>query len=175
MKALIPLIAGLVAWAGSTLTSQAEASAKITDVHLCCKSCVTGVEKAVGEVPDAKATVDQDAGTVTLSGPNAATVHKAAEALVKAGYFGKTADSSVKLNAHTGATSKTVQSMTIEGVHLCCPKCVKAVDKAVKTVPGVKEQTATKGAKSFEVTGDFNQKDVMTALQQAGFTGKIAK
>ena len=175
MKLLILSLAGLVGVASSTLTSSAEVSAKLTDVHLCCKSCVTGVEKAVGEVPDAKATVDQDSGTVTLSGPDAATVHKAAGALVKAGYFGKSADSSLKLDAHTGASSKNVQSMTIEGVHLCCPKCVKAVDKAVKTVPGVKEQTATKGAKSFDVTGDFNQKDVMTALQQAGFTGKVAK
>jgi len=65
--------------------------------------------------------------------------------------------------------------LKIEGVHLCCGKCVKAVDKAVKSVPGVKEQTATKGAKSFEVTGDFNDQEVFTALQKEGLSGKIAK
>jgi len=171
--ALLP--ASLLALLVSTAAGSAEVTAKITDVHLCCKSCVTGVEKAIAEVPDAKAAVDQEAGTVTLSGPDKETVKKAAGVLVKAGYFGKTGDSGIKLEANTGAKSKTVQSMTIEDVHLCCPKCVKAVDKAVKTVPGVKEQTATKGAKSFQVTGDFNEKDVMTALQEAGLTGKVGK
>ncbi len=158
-----------------TLNSPAENSAKLTDVHLCCKSCVTGAEKAIAEVADAKAVVDQDAGTVTLSGPDKATVQKAADALVKAGYYGKSPDSGVKLDAHTGAQNKTVQSSTVEGVHLCCPKCVKAVDKAVKSVSGVKEHTATKGAKSFQVSGDFNEKDLMTALHEAGLTGKVAK
>jgi len=159
----------------STATRATEASAKITDIHLCCKGCVTGVQKALSEVPDAKATVDQDAGTVTLSGPDAATVQKAARALIEAGYFGKSSEPNVKIDAKTGAKGKTVQTLKIEAVHLCCAKCVKAVDKAVKAVPGVKEQTAIKGAKSFDVTGEFNDKDVMTALQEAGFAGRVAK
>src|SRR5260370_32967515 len=87
-----------IALAFTSLVSAADSAAKITNVHLCCKSCVTGVEKAVGAVPDAKATVDQDAGTVTLTGPDAATVQKAADALVAAGYFGKGSDSNVKLD-----------------------------------------------------------------------------
>ena len=156
-------------------SASAESIAKITDVHLCCKSCVTGVEKAIAEVPDAKAAVDQDGGTVTLSGPNAATVQKAADALLAAGYFGKCHDSSVKLDASTGAKGQKVQSLKIEGVHLCCGKCVKAVDRAVKSVAGVKEQTAVKGAKTFEVSGDFNDQEVFTALQKEGLAGKVAK
>jgi hypothetical protein len=42
-------------------------------------------------------------------------------------------------------------------------------------VSGVKAHTATKGVKSFEVTGEFNDKDLMTALQKEGLAGKIAK
>ena len=45
----------------------------------------------------------------------------------------------------------------------------------MKSVPGVKEQTAKKNAESFEVTGDFNDKEVTDALQKAGFTGKVAQ
>jgi copper chaperone CopZ len=52
---------------------------------------------------------------------------------------------------------------------------VKDVDEAVKSVPGVKEQTATKGAKSFDVTGDFNDQEVFTALEKAGLAGHAAK
>jgi copper chaperone CopZ len=175
MKVPVLVLVSALGLALTPTLTQAESAAKITDVHLCCKSCADGVEKAVTEVPGAKAAIDAEGRTVTLSGPDTATVQKAAKALVAAGYYGKTGDGALKLNADTGAKSRTVQSMKIEGVHLCCPKCVKAVDKAVKSVPGVKEQTATKGAKSFEVTGDFNEKDVMTALQDAGLTGKTGK
>jgi hypothetical protein len=35
--------------------------------------------------------------------------------------------------------------------------------------------TATKGAKSFEVTGDFKDSDVFDALQKAGLTGKVGE
>jgi hypothetical protein len=49
------------------------------------------------------------------------------------------------------------------------------VDEALKSVSGVKGHTAMKGAKSFEVTGDFNDKEVFAALQKSGLTGKAAK
>lgn len=157
------------------LALQARADdAKITDVHLCCKGCVNGVQKAVSAVDGAKADIDADGGTVTLSGPDSGTVQKAADALVKAGYFGKT-EAGVKLDAGTGASDQKVQTLRVEGVHLCCGKCVKAVDRAVKATAGAKEHTAVKGAKSFEVTGDFNDKEFFTALQKEGLTGKVAK
>jgi copper chaperone CopZ len=172
MKAILLPLAVLVSL---TLTSSAaDITSKLSDVHLCCKGCVNAVEKAVGEVDGAKAEIDADAGTVTLSGPNKATVQKAANALVKAGYFGKS-EGGVKLDSATGATGKNVQSVRVEGVHLCCGKCVKAVDKAVKSVNGAKQHNATKGAKTFEVTGDFNDKELFAALQKEGLTGKVAK
>ena len=45
----------------------------------------------------------------------------------------------------------------------------------VQRVNGVTGNTATKGATSFEVTGDFNEKDVMAALQKNGLTGHVAQ
>ena len=168
----ISLASILVACGVSLSVQAAGVTANISNVHLCCKGCVSGVEKAVGAVPGATASVDKDAGTVALSGPDTATVQKAANALVTAGYYGKSSDSRIKLSDSTGAKGKKVQSLQVNGVHLCCGKCVTAVDDALKTVPGVKTQTAVKGAKSFEVMGDFNDKEAFTALQKAGFTGK---
>jgi copper chaperone CopZ len=169
------VISFLVIASALTLSARADTTTKISNVHLCCPGCVKGVEKAVGDVKDVTATVDKDAGTVTLSGQDKASVQKAADALVAAGYFGKSSDKEIKMNSDTGAKGEKVQTLKLEGVHLCCGKCVSAVDKAVKTVPGVKEQTAKKNAESFEVTGDFKDKDVLDALQKAGFTGKVAK
>src|SRR5438105_3412951 len=142
--------------AALNLSAWAEVTTKISQVHLCCKSCVTGVEKAVATVPDAKAEADQDEGTVTLTGPDTATVQKAATALTRAGYFGKSSNPAITMDADSGAKGAKVKSLRVEGVHLCCGKCVKAVDHALKSVSGVKEHNAIKGAKSFEVTGDFN-------------------
>jgi periplasmic mercuric ion binding protein len=171
----ISLFAILTALALALSARAADVSTKVSDVHLCCQSCVKGVEKAVAGAKDVTATVDKDAETVTLTGPDAASVQKAADALVAAGYFGKSSDANIKMAADTGAKGKKVQTLKLEGVHLCCGKCVATVDKAVKSVSGVKEHTAKKNAESFEVTGDFNDQEVIDALHNAGLTGKVAK
>ena len=165
----------IVTIAALTLSAvAAETTAKISDVHLCCTACVKGAEKAVAPVKGVTAAVDKDAGTVSLTGEKEA-VQKAADALVAAGYFGKSSSDSIKVAADTGASGKKVQTLKLQGVHLCCGKCVSTVDKAVKSVAGVKAHTATKNAETFEVTGDFNDKEVVEALHNAGLTGKVAK
>jgi copper chaperone CopZ len=173
MKSTIACLVAAFALIGSARAE--DVTAKITKVHLCCDGCVAGVQKAVGTVPGVTATVTKGSGAVALTGPDKETVQKAADALVAAGYFGKSADDTIKVANETGAKGDKVQSLKIEGVHLCCGKCVKSVDDALKTVPGFKAHTAEKGAKTFEVTGDFNDKDVFAALQKAGLAGKIVE
>jgi copper chaperone CopZ len=170
MKKICTLL--ILALALGLSAQAADVSVTLTDVHVCCPSCVKGVAKAVAEVAGLTATADQDAGTVTLTGPDTATVQKGADALVAGGFFGKCSDASIKVSAETGAKNQTVQTVTIEGVHLCCGKCVKGVNEALSKVPGVTGNTAAKGAKTFEVTGSFNDQAVFDALQKAGFTGK---
>ena len=116
MKAILLPVAALLTF--TQISNAADVSSKLSDVHLCCKGCINGVEKAVGEVDGAKADINADAGTVTLSGPDKATVQKAANALVKAGYFGKSEDG-IKMDSSTGTSGKKVQSVRVEGVHLC--------------------------------------------------------
>jgi copper chaperone CopZ len=173
MKNLIATVITTLAFSLSTWAG--ETTVKLTDVHLCCPSCVKGVKKTVEGVPGATASANQDDGTVTLNGPDTATVQKAADALVAAGYFGKSSDPAIKLSAETGARNQNVKSLEVENVHLCCGKCVKAVNTALGDVKGVTGNTATKGAKSFTVNGDFNDKEVFTALQKNGLTGQAAK
>lgn len=166
------LAAMILAWALVGSVRAADVWVTITDVHLCCQSCVKGVAKAEAKVAGLTAKADEDAETVTLTGPDTATVQQGADALVAAGYFGKCSDATIKINAETGAKNQTLQTMTIEGVHLCCGKCVKAVGEALATVPGVTGNTAAKGARTFEVTGNFNDQAVFAALQKAGLTGR---
>jgi copper chaperone CopZ len=148
---------------------------KLSNVHLCCTACVKGAEKAAAKAAGATVTVDKDAGTVAISSGSKAGIQQAVDALVAAGYYGKPSDASVKVDANTGATDGKVQTLKLEGVHLCCGKCVTAVQTALGKVPGVKGNTAEKNAKVFEVTGDFSSKAVFDALHNAGLTGKVAK
>jgi copper chaperone CopZ len=152
--------------------ASAETTVKISGVHLCCKSCVTGVEKAVASAKGVTATCDKDAGTVSLAGSDKAAVQGAVDSLVAAGYYGKSDSSDITLKDMSGAKDGKVTSMTVGNVHLCCDKCAKAVKAALGKVKGVTGDTAEKKVTSFEVKGDFNPKEVMAALQTAGLTGK---
>jgi len=73
-----------------------------------------------------------EAGTVSVTAADAATVQKAVDALVGAGYFGASSNPDIKLASPSGAKDETVKSLKVAGVHLCCGKCVKAVNDAVK-------------------------------------------
>lgn len=151
---------------------RAESTVKLTGVHLCCKSCVNGVNKAVNTVQGVTAACEAEAETVTLTAPDAPSAQKAVDAMVAAGYFGKSADAAVQLKDTSGAKDAKVTTLTVNDVHLCCGKCVTAVNKAIGKVNGVTGNTAEKNAKSFEVTGNFNARDLFHALQAAGLTGK---
>jgi len=164
----------LIVTAALAAFAQAESTVKLTDVHICCKSCVKGIDKAVGTVSGATAASDADAHSITITASDDATAQKAVDALVAAGYYGKSENSAIKVNSDTGVKDAKVSSLTINDVHLCCPKCVKAVNAALADVKGVTGNNAEKGAKSFEIKGDFNAKDVVAALQKAGLTGKVA-
>jgi copper chaperone CopZ len=160
---LIPLVlVGLVS------VAMADQKVTLSDVHNCCKSCTKGIEKAVATVPGVKADVQKS--TVVLTGGSDADLQKAVDAITAAGYTGSSDKADVKV-ATPSAPDEQVKELTVSGVHLCCGKCVKAVDAAVKSVPGVKSENAAKGAKSFDVKGDFNAKALMDALAKAGFSG----
>jgi copper chaperone CopZ len=167
-KSLLTLLATIAL----TFAARAETSVKLSGVHLCCKSCVTGAEKAVAKVGGASVACDADAKNVTVTAPDAATAQKAVDSLVAAGYFGKSEDPAIKVKDTSGAKDAKVTTLAVNDVHLCCKKCVTAVGKAIEGVKGATGNTAEKGAKTFQVTGNFNAKEVFTALQNAGLTGK---
>ncbi len=157
-----------------TVTARAaDTTVTLSEVHMCCNSCVTGAANAVKDVAGSKAVGDRAAKTVVVTAPDAATAQKAVNALLAAGYFGKSSDASIKVDATTGAKDGKVQTAEVTGVHLCCGACVTAVKGVLSKVDGVKDNTVAPKAASFTVTGDFAEKAIMDDLQKAGFTGKI--
>jgi len=172
MKSLLFSLVGLLAL---TPLARADVTVTMSKVHMCCGSCVKAAQKIVATVDGATGVADQTNRTVVITAPDTATAQKAVDALVKAGFFGETKDEGIKIVSETGAKGDKVQTLKVVGVHLCCPKCVKGVNKVLADVPGVTGNTATKGAESFEVTGDFKDSDVFDALQKAGLTGKVGE
>ena len=153
----------LAAFIALGLTARAE-SITLTGIHNCCGSCEKGITKAVTSVDGATVAVTKTSATITAK--SKADADNAVTALLAAGYYGEGAPAQT-------APDKKVKSATVSGTHLCCGKCVKGIDDAVKNVSGATGHTATKGAESFTVNGDFNLKDLLAALNKAGYNGKI--
>jgi len=174
MKKILTLASALLIFGWSAQAADSS-TLKLTSVHLCCNSCIKGVEKAVSRVNGVTAQCDKDAGTVTITAPDKTAMKMAVKSLVGAGYFGTSSYPDIKIKDKTGAKDEKVQTLKISGVHLCCNKCVTSVNDALSKVPGVKANTAAKGAETFDVTGDFNAKDAFVALNKAGLAGKVAK
>jgi copper chaperone CopZ len=151
---------------GSASASAAEAT--LTGVHNCCNSCKKGIDAAVTGA-GAKAKIDK--GTVTVTAADDAGVNKAVAALLAAGYFGDGAPAGAAASA--APSDAKAKSVTVEGVHLCCGKCVDAFNKAVKTAPGVAKTDAAKNAKTVVVEGDVSPKDVLDALHKAGMNASV--
>jgi copper chaperone CopZ len=164
---LIPVI--ILSLAASTF---AEEKVTLSNVHNCCKKCTDGLKKAVATAPGVNAKIEKS--TVVLTAASKDELQKAVDAITAAGYTGASDNADVKVVPGTGPDEQ-LTSMTVSGVHLCCGKCVTGAEKALKTVPGVKSDTATKGSDTFKVEGEFNGKAVMEALAKAGFTGTATK
>jgi mercuric ion binding protein len=157
----------------------AELTAKLTDVHLCCKGCTSTLEKAVGKVKGAKAVAStstkegETLGTVTVTADSKENLQKAIDAIAAAGFHGKIDNKDVKfkmvsLDKEARGKNK-VQKLELAGIHNCCPACAKAIKTAVEKVDGVKSDTVEPKKDKFTVEGDFVARDVLKALNKAGF------
>jgi copper chaperone CopZ len=158
--------------AACSVSRAAEYSVTLTHVHLCCNGCVDDAVSAVTPVSGASAEADKTAQTVKITASSLATAQKAVDALVAAGFYGQPSDAAIHLN-QGAVPSGTVHSLSVSGVHLCCNKCVSSVNKAVAKVSGVTGTTAAKDADSFEITGNFDAKAAIDALNAAGFSAKV--
>lgn len=162
------LLLPLLVIAGFTSSALADASFTLNGVHNCCGGCKNGITKAIQSVQGATAEVDGE--TVTITAKNTPTARKAMEALLDAGYYGKGEETEAP---KTAASTRVLKGATVEGAHLCCGKCVKAVEQAVAKVKGVTGSKIESKASEFTVEGEFSEGDLIAALNEAGFHGKV--
>ncbi|MDZ4286481.1 MAG: cation transporter [Prosthecobacter sp.] len=170
-----PLIVSLALLSVASLTTAAETTVTLSGVHNCCKSCNNGIIGAAKDIKDV--TVTPEGKTVKIVAKSKMNAKKAVEAIIAAGYFGTSDAESPSASSSSSAAKpgKKLTSATVTGAHLCCKKCVTAVEEAVKSVPGVTGSTVVAKETTFTVQGDFTESDLLTALNKAGFNGTIGK
>jgi len=170
------LVAAVAALGFSTVRA---AEVKIEGVHICCDQCVNIAQsklKGIDGVTDGKA--DKDTGSITLTAADDKAASAAIDALAKAGFRGtaKHGDKTLEFPASNAEKGAKADAIAITGVHLCCPACYRAAEKALKGVDGVTAVSSDKKTKTLEVSG--KSVDVNAAIQalfNAGFQAAVKK
>jgi periplasmic mercuric ion binding protein len=170
--------ASLLSLAGAFLfvgagAARAETKVELKGTHLCCGQCVKAVGDILKKIDGVSGKCDQKAGTVTITAKDDESAQKAVDALAAGGFHGTTDSDKIKVKDDSGVSKGKVKTLTVTGVHDCCGQCNNAIKKAIKTVDGVKADTAKAKGDTFEITGDFEAEDVIKALNAAGFHVKV--
>lgn len=169
------ILSSLLALAAFTSFAAAETTITLQGVHNCCKGCANGITKAAEGIKDV--TVTPEGKKVTITAKSKTNAKKAVEAIQAAGYFGTSEDEVVQAKAPVATSAKPekkLTSATVTGAHLCCGKCVTAVSDAVKTVAGITKSNIVAKSKTFTVEGEFSEKELLAALNKAGFSGAVS-
>lgn len=177
MKALSGLTLAVAIMAFPVAAQATDASLEGT--HLCCGACVKAVANTLKKVEGVSgAKCDRAKKTVSFQATDAKTANKALQALVRAGFHGtaKVDGKAAKLRGQKIKAGTKAASASFRGAHLCCGQCVKAVQKAVKSVNGVSDVTVDRKKRTIKVSGNgIDVAAVVAALNKAGFSSRYVK
>ncbi len=158
------------------IVSSMAAAGQVTveGVHLCCGKCVkaaTGAFEGIDGISNVS--VDKDAGKVTFDAADNKSARRGVFGLAKAGLAGKATHGGKEIKLPKGYKEDGKgDSITIRGVHNCCPGCAKAIAGALKSVDGVSNVQCSK--KTCTVTGsNVSYSALIAALHNAGLHGAI--
>lgn len=165
MRRITILSAALLCLANLAAEVRAAETIKLTDMHICCGGCTSGIKAAVKGLDGVSVTVDQDAEEATVIGDTKEAAQKAVDAIVKAGYHASADGKSLPAEK---APAGKVAKLTVSNAHNCCGACAKAINAAVASVAGAKSECKGKQVE-FTVEGDFDAAAVVKALAEAGF------
>ncbi len=147
--------------------------AVLSGVHLCCGGCEKGIAKALAEFEDVEFDVSRSEKTVTLSSSSPRKMQEAVDAIADAGYYGTSNHEAVKIKEVEAGTGKG-DSVEVSGVHLCCGKCIDAVDSAIENIEGAATHNAEKNSPTFTIEGEgITAAAVIAALHAEGINGTV--
>jgi copper chaperone CopZ len=166
-----------VAAVAAMVTMSAAVSAgpvTIEGTHLCCGACAKAATEALTGVEGVtNVAVDKDAGTVKYDAADVKAARAGIRALAKAGFAGAAKHDGKDLPFPKGLMEEVkADSITVNGIHNCCPGCAKAIEGALKGVSGVQAVKCEK--KSCTVTGTgISATALIEALHAEGLHGSV--
>jgi len=155
-------------------TLQAETKVKVSKTHLCCASCVSAVEKTLGNLEGVKHTADQDSHSIEIVAASDEAAQKALDALAAAGFYGELDNTKLKF-ADVAVSKDKVERIELTGIHNCCGACTQAIKKAIGGVDGCTANTVKPRQNSFVVEGKFSGESLVKALLDSGFYVQVKK
>jgi len=174
-KLAVALGLAVVLALGGAVRAENQVKVVVKGVHLCCPGCVAKVGETLKKIDGVTPKCDREAKTVTITAKDEDTAKKALQALADAGFHGDTGNKELAIKDDSGVEKGKVEKITLTGIHNCCGMCCKGIKTVVKTVDGVKGDTAKPKMDTFEVTGDFDAAELVKALNAAGYHVKVKK
>jgi mercuric ion binding protein len=153
---------------GLAQAAAAETKVTLSKTHVCCPQCVKAIAKVL-EDTNAKGEANQKEGTVTFTAADDAAAQKTVDALAAAGFHGTTDSDKVKVKDDSGVKEGKVASLKLKGIHNCCGQCNNAIKATLKKIEGVESDDAKAKSETLTITGNFDAKAVVKALNDAGF------
>ena len=149
-----------------------ETTLVVTGAHLCCGGCRDGVMSAVTGIEGLTATVVDK--VITLKGTTGEVAKKGLDAIAKAGYYGASDNTAVKIDdVKVSGDEAEVAMLTVSDVHLCCGSCVRAMGEAIAAIPGATHD-AQADSPTFTIKGEkLKASAVLAAIRAKGFNATV--
>lgn len=173
MRCLPGILLGCIA----TLANGAEVS--VSNVHLCCASCIAAVDEALEDVEGVSdVAADQNTKTIRFTVADDKAAEAGIKALAEHGFFGQAKQGTKKLAFPANGAKKGEKSnqIELESVHLCCGACVTGAKKALENVGGLSSIDIDRAAGKIVLKGaGMETLKALDALNAGGFYAKLKK
>ena len=149
----------------------------VSNVHLCCGSCIAAVDEALTDVAGVSDVgADQNSKTIRFAAADDKAAAAGIEALARHGFFGKAKHGDKKLDFPANGAKKGDKANTIvlNGVHLCCGACGTGAKKSLDNVAGLSAIEVDRAAGKITLKGaGIDTVKALDALNAGGFYATV--
>jgi periplasmic mercuric ion binding protein len=149
----------------------------VSNVHLCCGSCISAVDEALTDVEGVSdAAADQNTKMIRFKAKDDKAAQAGIAALAKHGFFGQAKHDGKKLDFPPSGVKKGAKSNQIvfHGVHLCCGACVTGAKKSLDGVANLSAiEVDRAGGKITLKGGGIDVQKAVDALNAGGFYASL--
>ncbi len=134
-----------------------------------CQGCARKITKALTAINGvSEAVVDLEQQKVTITADNDVTIVQLEQAICEAGYAPThSGTSATTAPSDTDSTTNTDITLSITGA--TCAGCVRTIEEALRTTPGVKQAEMNFADRTALVTGSASAAELIKAVEEAGY------